>query len=52
MFAQQLAAASRLQPAQVARYGVPADQLEAVKSRCLEWAAGLRSLPTADPPPV
>lgn len=43
MFAQQLAAASRLQPAQVARYGVTADQLEAVKARCLEWAETLRS---------
>jgi len=43
MFAQQLAAASRLQAAQVARYGVTADQLEAVKSRCVEWATDLHN---------
>lgn len=39
MFAQQLAAAARLRPAQVARYGVTADQLEAIKARCVAWAA-------------
>ena len=42
MFADQLAAAGRLQPAQVGRYGVTADELEAVKTRCTHWAAGIR----------
>ena len=42
MFADQLAAASRLQVAQVTRYGVDAEQLEAVKTRCTQWAAVLR----------
>jgi hypothetical protein len=41
MFAQQLDAARRLQPAQVARYGVDADQLDGVKERCTQWAARL-----------
>jgi len=49
MFAQQLAAASRLQVAQVARYGVTADQLEAVKTRCLQWSAALRNQASTDP---
>lgn len=49
VFAQQLAAASRLQPAQVVRYGVTADQLEAVKARCVEWAAGLLSQAGSEP---
>lgn len=48
MFAQQLAAASRLQPVQVARYGVTADQLEAVKARCVRWAAALHQQPARD----
>lgn len=42
LFAQQLAAAARLQPAQVARYGVSAEQLEDVKARCIRWAGNLR----------
>lgn len=41
MFSTQLAAASRLRPAQVARYGVTAAELEDVKSRCLQWASTL-----------
>ena len=49
VFAQQLGAASRLQPAQVVRYGVTADQLEAVKARCVEWAAGLLSQAGSEP---
>lgn len=49
VFAQQLAVASRLQPAQVVRYGVTADQLEAVKARCVEWAAGLLSQAGSEP---
>ncbi len=51
MFAQQLAAASRLQAAQVARYGVNADQLDAVKSRCVEWATDLHNQASTDPAP-
>lgn len=42
MFTQQLAAANRLQPAQVARYGVTADQLEALKKRYTQWASDLQ----------
>ena len=34
---------TRLQSAQVARYGITADQLEAVKVRCAEWAAALEA---------
>lgn len=43
MFAQQLDAARRITPADVDRYGVTADQLEAVKTRCVQWATDLRS---------
>jgi hypothetical protein len=42
MFARQLDAARRLQPAQVARYGVDADGLQGVKERCIQWAEQLR----------
>jgi Nucleotidyl transferase AbiEii toxin, Type IV TA system len=42
MFARQLDAARRLQPAQVARYGLGAEDLQAVKDRCVQWAAQLR----------
>lgn len=42
MFARQLAAASRLQLAQVTRYGVTVDQLQAMKARYAQWAVGLR----------
>lgn len=48
MFAQQLDAASRLQPAQVVRYGVTAGELVAIKTRCAEWAAQLRGPGSAD----
>lgn len=41
MFSQQLASAARLRPAQVARYGVTAEELEAVKARCTQWAETL-----------
>lgn len=51
MFASQLAAAARLEPAQVARYGVDADELEAVKTRCTQWAAALRQPTAAGPEP-
>lgn len=50
MFAQQLACASRLQLAQVARYGVTADQLEAVKTRCTQWARDLHDGPSSEQP--
>lgn len=43
MFAQQLAAARRLQPAQVARYGIPAEELATIKGRFQQWAAELSS---------
>lgn len=49
MFAQQLAAAARLQVAQVARYGVTADQLEAVKTRCAQWSTDLHNQPSTAP---
>lgn len=49
MFANQLAAASRLQLAQVARYGVTADDLDAVKTRCTQWAAGIREQAASGP---
>lgn len=42
MFTQQLLAAGRLQPAQVSRYGVTAEQLEGVIARCALWAAAIR----------
>lgn len=42
MFAAQLAAASRLRPAQVARYGIDAAELTAIQDRCVQWAAQLR----------
>lgn len=42
MFAQQLNAVRRLQPAQVARYGLDAEDLEGIKDRCTHWAAQLR----------
>lgn len=43
MFARQLDAVRRLQPAQVARYGLGAEDLEGIKDRCLRWAAQLRA---------
>jgi hypothetical protein len=45
MFAQQLDLVRRLEPEQVAGYGVDADQLEALKGRFSSWAAELRSTP-------
>lgn len=50
MFSQQLAAAARLRPAQVARYGFSADPLENIKTRCVEWAHSLRDQPNSDQP--
>ena len=49
MFAQQLDAARRITPADVDRYDVTADQLEAVKTRCVQWATDLRSQASSDP---
>ncbi len=42
LFSQQLAAVRRVTPLDVERYGVSAEQLEAVKTRCMQWAAQLR----------
>lgn len=42
MFIAQLAAASRIRPAQVARYGIDAAELEAITARFVQWAAELR----------
>ncbi|WP_220093037.1 nucleotidyl transferase AbiEii/AbiGii toxin family protein [Actinomyces sp. Z5] len=42
MFARQLEAVNRVTPLDVRRYGVTPEQLEEVKSRCLQWAAALR----------
>lgn len=50
MFARQLAAATRIQVAQVARYGVSAEQLEAIKTRCARWAEALHNPPSSDRP--
>ena len=50
MFARQLAAATRIQVAQVARYGVSAEQLEAIKTRCARWAEALGNPPSSDRP--
>ena len=44
MFAHQLSAVRRLEPAQVVRYGISGDGLQAIKDRCLAWAAQLRDL--------
>lgn len=45
MFAHQLGVAQRLAPERVARYGVDAAQLDAIKQRFDQWAATLRSDP-------
>ncbi|HET6551619.1 MAG TPA: nucleotidyl transferase AbiEii/AbiGii toxin family protein [Solirubrobacter sp.] len=46
VFAQQLEAARRLEPVQVARYRVSPQELEAVKERFAAWAAELRAQPS------
>lgn len=43
MFTAQLEAASRLRPAQVARYGIDAAGLDEIQGRFARWAAQLRS---------
>lgn len=52
MFAQQLEGARRMTPVDVARYGVSAEDLEAIKQRFAAWARQLRAQasdsPTAD----
>lgn len=48
MFAQQLAAVLRLQEVDVEDYGVSAEQLEAIKGRCTQWAADLRAIGVAN----
>lgn len=50
MFSQQLASAARLRPAQVARYGVTADELEDIKTRCTRWADTLQQEPASSDP--
>ncbi len=45
MFAQQLEAVRRVTALDVECYGVSAEQLEAVKARCMQWAAHLRGRP-------
>lgn len=42
MFAQQLAGVRRLNPRDVRGYGVTAEELEEIKSRCVEWASALQ----------
>lgn len=42
IFIAQLAAASRIRPAQVARYGIDAAELDAITARFVQWAAELR----------
>lgn len=44
MFAHQLAGVRRITPADVRPYSVDADQLEAIKTRCTQWAENLRDL--------
>lgn len=48
MFAQQLDAVRRLQPAQVARYGISGEELEGIKARCVRWAGQLQGRAPAD----
>ncbi len=45
MFAQQLAGVRWLTPPEVSPYGVTAEQLEGIKSRCMQWAADLQQKP-------
>lgn len=42
LFAQQLIAARRISSVDVERYGIGAEDLEAVKARCRQWADQLR----------
>lgn len=42
MFASQLDQVQRIRPERVARYGVDAEQLDAIKQRFTEWASRLR----------
>lgn len=48
MFVWRLDAANGLQPAQVARYGVTAEQLEDIKTRCTQWASTLQQQPATN----
>lgn len=50
MFSHKLASAARLRPAQVARYGVTADELEDIKTRCARWADTLQHQPASSDP--
>ncbi|MCA0252638.1 MAG: nucleotidyl transferase AbiEii/AbiGii toxin family protein [Actinobacteria bacterium] len=49
MFAAQLASVRRLTARDVRAYGVTADELEGVKTRCLQWADALARRGPADP---
>lgn len=42
IFIAQLAAATRIRPAQVARYGIDAAELDAITARFVQWATELR----------
>lgn len=44
MFAHQRAGVRCITPADVRPYSVDADQLEAIKTRCTQWAENLRDL--------
>ncbi len=47
MFVQQLAGVLRISPTDVDRYGMTADQLEAIKTRFTQWATDLGDSPPA-----
>ena len=49
MFAWRLSAARRISIDDVSRYGVTADQLEAVTARCTQWASTLMEQRAAAP---
>ncbi len=42
MFAEQLESVRRVTPLDVGRYGISAEHLEAIKARCMQWAAHIR----------
>lgn len=50
LFAEQLAAVSRLTPRDVSSYGVTAQGLEDVKTRCTQWAQILQQQLSSEPP--
>lgn len=48
MFVRQLEQVQRIRPERVARYGVDADQLEAIKGRFSQWSTELRGQAASD----